>query len=268
MPVKFKLKTKGKAAWFRVRRVLEKANIILEVLDSRDPLGTRSLELEKLAKSFGKKLILVLSKADLVPEDVTKKWVKFFHLNGYDIVAVNAKNAQDIRKLKNCVERLIKEKPAIIAVVGYPNVGKSTIINGLRGYYVAETSPIPGFTKGEKLVRIDKNLLIVDTPGVLPLIKKSSSYELVLKGFIPPEKLKNPIPPALKLLEEILNLMPNILKETYGVEAEEPYKFLELLAAKRGFLIKGGELNIEEAAKTILRDWQFGKLKFYRPPIT
>ncbi|MGP3667258.1 MAG: YlqF/YawG family GTPase [Candidatus Bathyarchaeota archaeon] len=268
MTIKFRLKTKGKATWFRVKKVLEKANIVLEVLDSRNPLDTRSLELEKLAKSLGKKLVLVLSKTDLVPRDVVERWVNFFCLNGYNVVAVNAKNIHDIRKLKNYVKSLVKEKLVIVAVVGYPNVGKSTIINGLKGYYVAETSPIPGFTKGEKLVKIDKNLFIVDTPGVLPLTKKLGSYELVVRGFIPPEKLKNPVTPALKFLEEVLSLMPNVLRETYGVEAEEPYKFLELLAARRGFLVKGGEVNVDEAAKTVLRDWQFGKLKFYRTPVT
>ncbi len=265
-PIKgFKLKTRRKGSWFRVRKVVKKANIILEVLDSRDPLGTRSFELEKLIKRFRKKILLVLNKADLIPRNVSYRWIEYFEYGGYDVFSGSAKKDRDMEKLKNFVKRLAKKRRTILTVVGYPNVGKSTIINGLKGHYVAETSPIPGFTKGEKLVRIDEELLIVDTPGLLPSRKVGIS-ELAIKGFIPPEKLRDPLTPTLKFLNEILSSKPEILKVTYGIEVSEPLKFLEQLAAKRGFLIKGGDLNVDDAARVILRDWQSGKLKFYRLP--
>ncbi len=114
-------------------------------------------------------------------------------------------------------------------------------------------------------MKIDENFFIIDTPGVLPL-KKLSFIDLALKGFIPPEKLKNPLTPALILLDEILREMPNLLEETYKIKVDSAYEALKLLAVKRGFLLKGGELNIDEASRLILRDWQSGKLKFCRFP--
>lgn len=263
--VRLKLETKGRGPWFRVRKVVEKANVVIEVLDARDPQATRSLDLEGLVKSLNKKLLLVLSKADLVPRSAIKKWIERFKSSGHAAIPVNAKDRRDMERLKGKVKRLVGGRTAILAVVGYPNVGKSTLINGLKGRYVAETSPVPGFTRGEKLVKVDDGLFIVDTPGILPSRRLSLS-ELALKGFIPPEKLRNPLTPALKLLGEILDTMPRLLEETYGVKVNEPYEALKHLAARRGFLVKGGELNVDEAARTVLRDWQSGKLKFYKLP--
>jgi len=263
----FKLETKKRGSWFRVRKVVERANVVLEVLDSRDPLGTRSLELERLVKGLGKKFLLVLNKADLVPRSVVSRWTKYFESRGCIVFSVSAKKGGDIARMRETLKRvakhLAKKKRVVVAIVGYPNVGKSTIINGFKGRYVTETSPIPGFTIGEKLVRIDEDLMVLDTPGLLPS-RKLSAYKLALGEFIPPEKLRDPLNPAMRFLDEILRSMPSLLKETYGIEAKEPYSFLELLAAKRGFLIKGGEPNTDEAARTILRDWQSGKLKFYK----
>ena len=259
----FRLGTRRRGAWFRVERVIRRANTVLEVLDSRDPLGTRNLELERLVRRLGKRLLLVLNKADLVPRRVLDEWIGFFKSKGYTVFPVSAKRRRDLEVLGGYVREAAGRRRVVLAVVGYPNVGKSTIINGLKGRRVAETSPIPGFTRGEKMVRVDDRLLLVDTPGVLP-IKRGSAPSLVLRGFIPPEKLRNPVSPAVKLLEDILDSMPNLLKETYGIEGEAPDRFLEDLAAKRGFLLKGGELNVEEAARLILRDWQTGKLRFYR----
>lgn len=259
----FRLGTRRRGAWFRVERVIRRANTVLEVLDSRDPLGTRNLELERLVRRLGKRLLLVLNKADLVPRRVLDEWIGFFKSKGYTVFPVSAKRRRDLEVLGGYVREAAGRRRVVLAVVGYPNVGKSTIINGLKGRRVAETSPIPGFTRGEKMVRVDDRLLLVDTPGVLP-IKRGSASSLVLRGFIPPEKLRNPVSPAVKLLEDILDSMPNLLKETYGIEGEAPDRFLEDLAAKRGFLLKGGELNVEEAARLILQDWQTGKLRFYR----
>ncbi len=262
---RFKLDTKRRGSWFRVRKVVERANVVLEVLDSRDPLGTRGLDLEGLIKSLGKQLLLVLNKDDLPPRKIVSRWVNYFESRGYVVFSLSAKRGKDVEILKRAVKRLVRMRPIVLAIVGYPNVGKSTIINSLKGRHVAETSPIPGFTKGEKLVRIDEDLLVLDTPGLLPS-KRIGAFERALRGFTPPEKLRNPLTPSIKLLDEISNSMPNLLKKTYGIEAIESYGFLEMLAAKRGFLIKGGEPNIDEAARTILRDWQSGKLKFYKLP--
>ncbi|MBS7645361.1 MAG: GTPase [Candidatus Bathyarchaeia archaeon] len=258
----FMPRTGGRGSWFRVRRIIDEANIILEVLDSRDPLGTRSLELERLVRRRGKDLLLALNKADLVPENVLNDWIGFFKSRGYRVFPLSARGRRTILPLEEYLKSTGKRR-IVLAVVGYPNVGKSTIINRLKGRRVAGTSPIPGYTRGEKMVRVDDRLILVDTPGVLP-VGRTDPSSLALKGFIPPEKLRDPLTPALKLLREVLDSMPKLLSETYGIEENDPYELLEALAHKRGLLLKGGELNIEEAARLILRDWQTGKLRFYR----
>lgn len=259
----FKLRTGERGSWFRVKRVIERANIVLEVLDSRDPLGTRNMELERLVRKHGRRLLLALNKADLVPRSVLNGWLVFFKSKGYRVFPVSAKRRRSLLSLEGYIRDAMGKRRAILAVVGYPNVGKSTIINGLKGQRVAGTSPTPGFTRGEKIVKVDDRLILVDTPGILPMGRVNPS-SLALKGFISPEKLRNPLSPALKLLEEVSDSMPRLLRETYGIEGDDPYGFLEALASKRGLLLKGGELNIEEAARLVLRDWQTGKLKFYR----
>jgi ribosome biogenesis GTPase A len=262
---RFKLRTKKRGSWFRVKKVIDRANLVLEVLDSRDPLGTKSNELEILVQRYGKKSLLVLNKTDLVPRNVIHRWIKYFESENYFVCPVNAKRRNDIKHLKKAILRISGGRRITLAVVGYPNVGKSTLINGLKGRYAAETSPMPGFTKGEKLIRIDYDFMALDTPGLLPS-NRVDSFELAVKGFISPEKLQDPLSPALKLVNEILGSMPSLLEETYGITTQESIKVLEQLAAKRGRLLKGGELNVDEAARIILRDWQSGKLKFYKLP--
>ena len=262
---RFKLRTKKRGSWFRVKKVIDRANLVLEVLDSRDPLGTKSSELEKLVQRYGKKILLVLNKTDLVPRKVIHRWMKYFESENYLVYPVNAKRRNDIKRLKNVIKRISGGRRITLAVVGYPNVGKSTLINSLKGRHAAETSPMPGFTKGEKLIRIEYNFLALDTPGLLPS-NRVDSFELAVKGFISPEKLSNPLSPALKLVNEIMSSMPSLLEETYGITAQESVQVLEQLAARRGRLLKGGELDVDEAARIVLRDWQSGKLKFYKLP--
>jgi ribosome biogenesis GTPase A len=252
-----------RSSWFRVKKVIGKANVVLEVLDSRDPLGTRNLELERLVKRHGKILLLALNKVDLVPRSVLDGWLSFFESKGYRVFPLTAKRRSGLRLLEEYLRRAMGRRRIILAVVGYPNVGKSTIINALKGRRVAETSPTPGFTRGEKVVKVDDHLILVDTPGVLP-VGEASPSSLVLKGFISPEKLRDPVTPTLKLLAEVSGSMPNLLRETYGIDGDDPYRFLEHLASRRGLLLKGGELNMDEAARLILRDWQTGRLRFYR----
>jgi ribosome biogenesis GTPase A len=261
----FKLLTKRKGSWIRVRKIIEKATIILIVLDSRNPLGTYNIELERMAKKFHTFFMLVLNKSDLIPKNIINKWMNFFKSRGYSIISINAHKAKDIEILKKKIKHISGKRQIILAIVGYPNVGKSTIINNLKGRKIAGTSPIPGFTKGEKIVKIEDNFLIIDTPGLISS-KKYSSTELVFQGGLSPDKIKNSIPAAVTLLKRISNSMPTLLKEYYGINEMEPYDFLKMFAAKRGFILKGGELNVDESARTILRDWQSGKIKFYILP--
>jgi len=252
-------------AWRRVRRVLEDADLVIEVADAREPIETRNKRVEELAYKLGKPLILVLNKCDLVPMEVLERWKRFLERE-IPTVFISAKFRLGTRKLILYIKRYAPRLPVRVAVVGYPNVGKSTIINYLKGKHVAPTSPVPGWTRGEQLVRAKSWLYVVDTPGVIPVEEVRDEALLIIKGAIDPARLQEPVYPAVKLIERILKFNPNAFLERYGIEERDPLKILEEVARKRGLLLRGGKLNIEAAARAVIFDWIEGKLTYYRLP--
>lgn len=252
-----------KKLWTKVKRVIREADVVLEVVDARDPYGTRSKELEKIAEAAGKPIIIVINKADLVSKEVMDEWKRVLNRE-YETIYISARGRLGTRKLWIAIKKVAPKKTVKVAVVGYPNVGKSTIINLLRGRHSAGTSPIPGYTKHVQLVRAATWLRVIDTPGVIPL--RDSEEELVFKGALSPESLEDPLPVALKLIKQGLLKDSEVFKKTYGIEGDQPLTVIENLARRRGLYLKGGRLNIEEAARIIIRDWQQGKLIFYYTP--
>jgi len=248
--------------WIEIKKVIKKADIVLEVVDARDPLSTRSRKIENLAKRLGKKLIIVINKADLVPKEVLDKWKRLFERE-FPTIYIGARDRLGTRWLWRIIKKLSDKKPVLVAVVGLPNVGKSTIINILRGRKSAGTSPIAGFTKSTLTVRAATWLKVIDTPGIIPYGKED---QLALRGALRPESLEDPLTPALKLLEEIISHKPEIIREVYKVEVDSAEETLKRIAVRRGLLTKGGVINIEEAARIVIRDWQTGKIKYYRLP--
>ncbi len=249
--------------WLQVKRVIREADVVLEVVDARDPLGTRSREVEALVKKEGKPLVIVINKADIVPKEVLEEWKRVLRRE-FPTIFVSARERLGTRKLWLAIKKAAGKRPVKVAVVGYPNVGKSTIINVLRGRHSAGTSPVPGYTKHAQLVRAATWLRVIDTPGVVPT--EGSEEELVIKCALSPESLEDPIPAALGLIETALERDPEIFARTYGVESREPAKILEELAERRKLYLKGGRLNVEEAARILIRDWQKAKLVFYYTP--
>ncbi len=252
-------------AWRRVRRVLEDSDLVIEVADAREPIETRNKRVEELAAKLGKPLILVLNKCDLVPMEVLERWKEFLERE-VPTVFISAKFRLGTRKLIIYIKRYAPRLPVRVAVVGYPNVGKSTIINYLKGKHVASTSPVPGWTKGEQLVRAKSWLYVVDTPGVIPIEEVKDEALLIVKGAVDPARLQEPVYPAVRLIERILRYNPSAFLERYGIEEKEPLRVLEEIARKRGLLLKGGKLNIEAAARAVIVDWIEGKLTYYRLP--
>jgi len=164
------------------------------------------------------------------------------------------------------IKRYAPRLPVRVSVVGYPNVGKSTIINYLKGRHVAETSPVPGWTIGEQIVRAKQWLVVIDTPGVVPVEEVKDEALLVIKGAIDPSKLDDPVVPAIKLIMRIKSFNPKAFMERYGVDSEDPMELLELVGRRRGLLMRGGKVNIREAAIAVIRDWILGKLTYYYRP--
>ncbi|MEM1719652.1 MAG: GTPase [Desulfurococcaceae archaeon] len=252
------------ASWNQVRKLVSRSDIVLLVLDARDPISTFSEKLAEIVKKHGKKLLLVLNKCDLVPRSVTEEWKGYFERRGYHAVYMSAAKRTGTFKLKSAIKRAAPALPAVVAVVGYPKVGKSSVVNALKGRHSATTSPYPGspgYTRHFQLYRVDDNILVIDSPGILPV--EGDPLERILRGY-PPEKLEDPVPYAIMLIERILKFNPKAFTYTYRVESKTPIEILEQLAARRGWFYKSTkEPLIEEAARTIIRDYHDGKLVYY-----
>jgi len=252
----------SKKAWKSVFKVISEADIVLEILDSRDPESFRNKKIEEIVAKQGKKLILVINKSDLVPKDILEKWKRKLSKE-YPTVYISSKDRLGTRILRKTILKHASRIPVKVALIGYPNVGKSSIINVLKGKHSAGTSPIPGFTKHSQLFRITPKIFILDTPGVYPA---EDEVSLMLKSALEVEKIKDPITCALELIKFVREKDPEQLIKAYGIESNDDLEFLEKLTIKRGRLLKGGEPDVEEMARIILRDWQRGKIIVWKDP--
>ncbi len=254
------------ASWREISSAMDKTNLIMEITDARDPWTTRSKKLEEIARRRGKKLILIINKSDLVPRQVLNQWIDLFEREGIKATYVSARERLGTLKLRKFIKREAPQLPAKVLIAGFPKVGKSSIINVLKGRSSASTSPVPGnpgYTRHFQLYRIDRNLYILDSPGIIPV--EGGPLEMALRGY-PPENLRDPIGVAIALLQRAMNSNPKLIKRVYGVDKGDPIKILEQIALRRGWKFKDGEPNLSEAARQIIRDYHRYKLVFYVTP--
>ncbi len=251
--------------WLReksiAKKVLRNANVIFEVIDARVPDETRNSVVENLAKEMGKELYIIMNKIDLVPKDFVQKAKKEIEKE-YPVILFSAHKNIGRREIENLIKKLSKKGKIIkIGVLGYPNVGKSSVINTLKKKKVATTSPKPGMTRGEMLVKLANNVFLIDTPGIITLEYQD---DLAIKGSWLPEKLEQPVDVAVKLLEKIINHRPQAIKETYKVEAsEDAFETLKKIGEKLNYRVSGGEIDLDRTAKKVLWDWIKGNIKAY-----
>lgn len=253
-----------KKSWSKFWRAIRDADVVLEVLDARDPEAFRLKEIEKKLVEMGKKLILVINKSDLVPKGIIELWKKRFERE-YPTVFISARFRLGTGVLRKVIYRIAnkKEKEDIsVAVIGYPNVGKSALINILKGYHSAPTGAKPGLTKDIQILRRGK-LRIIDTPGVFSC---DNATELVYTGAIRVENLDDPVYYAIILINKLKEIQRDIFYKVYGVDSDDPEELLRKIAIKRGLLLRKSEPNIDEAAKIVLRDWQTGKIVVWKKP--
>ncbi|KAK9282154.1 hypothetical protein L1049_005066 [Liquidambar formosana] len=281
-------------------KVIEASDVILEVLDARDPLGTRCVDMEKMVMKSGpdKHLVLLLNKIDLVPRESAEKWLKYLREElptvafkcstqeqrsnlGWKSSSKAAKAAKpsNILQTSDCLgaETLIKllknysrsheiKKSITVGIIGLPNVGKSSLINSLKRCHVVNVGATPGLTRSMQEVQLDKNVKLLDCPGVVMLRSGESDASIALRNCKRIEKLDDPIGPV----KEILKLCPaKLLVTLYKLPTFDSVDdFLQKVATVRGKLKKGGIVDVEAAARIVLHDWNEGKIPYYTMPPT
>lgn len=242
-------------------KAVKQADIILEVLDARFPQETRNTDIEQKILHRGKKLVFVLNKSDLVGKERAEVLKKEMRKTA-PCVFVAAQKRLGIGKLKGEIMRLVGEEEVKVAVLGYPNTGKSSVINALAGRKAARTSAQAGFTRGEQYVRIAKNLLLIDSPGIIPFAQRSE-FELMLVASKSVNQLQDIEGNALELIEWLQKQNPLCLKKSFGIETEgrDAEEILAEIALKKRRLLKGAKPDLNAAAAVLIKDWQRGAIK-------
>ncbi|NXS00279.1 GNL3 protein, partial [Oxylabes madagascariensis] len=273
-------------------KVLEASDVVLEVLDARDPMGCRCPQLEQAVTCSGgnKKLLLVLNKIDLVPKDNIEKWLNYLKKEFPTVAFKSAtmmkdKTMEQVAKRharvdfsetsqyfgSKCLLKLLQEygrtqdKAIQVGVVGFPNVGKSSIINSLKGKRACNVGLTRGVTKSMQAVHLDKQTKMLDSPSIIA-DPSNSALALALRSIIDPEGSD-----SADVLEGVNAIINHCSKQQvmmhYNIpDFRDPEEFLSLLAQKRGMLKKGGVPDIENMAKLVLCDWTGARIKYYSQP--
>ena len=243
----------------RVFKVVKESDLILEILDARFAEDMRNNQLERLIELENKKLILVLNKSDLLSKTKTMELKEKLERSNKKVIFVSSKTRNGLKLLREVIYAESNHQKIKVGLIGYPNTGKSSLINMLRGKHVAETSSKAGFTKGERWVKINDNVLLLDSPGTIPLGERDE-VELILWNAKNIEDLKEVETVCLQALEKIKIVQPDWLKKNFGLNFGEKSleELLEELALKNHKLRKGGVPDSENMARLILKKWQKG----------
>lgn len=248
------------AFWEKVKKVILDSDMVIEVVDARFPMDSRNFELERFAKAHGKPLMIVINKSDLVPEEFSKKSTELLSKDATTIY-ISAQQRHGVRALFDTIHWIRPVKKVKIGVVGYPNTGKSMVINLLKGRHSANTGAIPGVTKGEQYYKATGKIMVIDTPGVVPIKGKKSAF---LRGAIDIHQVTDIQLSVSELLSEFIKKgVASMVEQKYDIPLNSPAEFLELFAKKYNYLRKGGIFDTERAAKKIYHDWLKGTLNVY-----
>ncbi|PPQ72806.1 hypothetical protein CVT26_003326 [Gymnopilus dilepis] len=264
-----------------LHKVVDESDIVILVLDARDPEGTRSRLVEEEVRrreSEGKKLVFVLNKIDLVPRSNAQQWLKYLRHSTPTLPFLSSASSQRSNLNSSTAPSLLKllkaYKPkagtVTIGVVGYPNVGKSSLINSLKRSKVCAVAAQPGHTKDLQAVQLERGMRILDSPGVVfdddsyddgKGAKKSS---VLLRNVVKVEDVEDPI----AVVEEILQRTPReTLRKIYNLpEFGSTLEFLTMISLSTGRLLKGGTPDVNTAARQVLTDWNQQKIPYFSTP--
>ena len=247
-------------------------DLIIELVDARVPFSSRNPDIDELGKN--KFRLILLNKADLADEAQNAAWKNYFESKGFFVVTVDSRKGSGMKTIQNVIKEACKEKterdrkrgiknrPIRAMVVGIPNVGKSTFINSFAGKACAKTGNKPGVTKGKQWIRLNKEVELLDTPGILwPKFEDQQvGIHLAFVGSIKDDIL-NMEELVLLLIAYIQKNYPGLLAKRYQIEEEgTPLEVLSGIAKARGCLKKGEELDYTKAAGVFFDDFRGGKI--------
>ncbi len=247
-------------------------DLVIELVDARIPLSSRNPDIDELGRQ--KARLVLMNKADLANEGQTRRWAEFFREKGYFVVKLDARSKSGMKAISNvvmeaCKEKIerdrkrgIKNRPVRAMVVGIPNVGKSTFINTYAGKACTKTGNKPGVTKGKQWIRLNKNVELLDTPGILwPKFEDQTvGLHLALTGSIK-DSLLNMDELAVELSRMLAADYPGVLASRYELdETASQDMILRQIAVNRGCLKKGSGPDLSKAANMLLDDFRSGKL--------
>ena len=247
-------------------------DLVIELVDARIPLSSRNPDIDELGKN--KARLILMNKADLASDEQTRRWSEYFRNKGFYVVKLDARSKAGMKAINDvimeaCKEKIerdrrrgIKNRPVRAMVVGIPNVGKSTFINTYAGKACAKTGNKPGVTKGKQWIRLNKNVELLDTPGILwPKFEDQQvGLRLALIGSIKDEIL-NIDELSLELIRIIQKNYPGILAARYELEEEkDAVEVLEQIARNRNCVQKGNELDYSKAALLVIDEFRSGQL--------
>lgn len=247
-------------------------DLVIELLDARIPFSSRNPEIDTLGQN--KARLVLLNKADLADENQNNRWVEYFKEKGIIALKINSKNKQGIKEINNAVSVACREKiernkkrgilnrPIRAMVVGIPNVGKSTFINAYAGKNCAKTGNKPGVTKGKQWIRLNKNLELLDTPGILwpKFDDQTIGMHLAFIGSMN-DHILDISELAYQLIKLLNHLYPNVIRERYSIEGnDDPLQVMYQIAEARGCKRKGNQPDLEKTSGILLDDFRNGKL--------
>ncbi len=248
-------------------------DMIIELLDARAPYSSRNPDIDELGRGKGR--LILLNKADLADKDMNAAWSAYFRSMGIETAGTDARKNADVKNISRLIleacsdkierdrKRGILNRPVKAMVVGIPNVGKSTFINSLVGKAAAKTANRPGVTKGNQWIRINKQIDLLDTPGVLwPKFEDSEvGLKLAFLGTIN-DAIIDDTELAYELIKFLMKRNPSVFAARYGVDEENisPEEMTEAVAIARSCRLKGGIPDTNRAASLILDDFRNGRL--------